>query len=65
MAWFEDDTLRVVDVWDSEEDFNRFAQERLMPGLESAGILEDKGEQEVTFAPLHRQWSPDQAAALT
>jgi hypothetical protein len=65
IAWFDDGALRVVDVWDSEDDFNRFAQDRLMPGLESAGILEGKGEPEVTFAPLHRQWSPDQAAALT
>lgn len=65
IAWFEDDALRVVDVWDSEEDFNRFAQERLMPGLASAGILEGKGEPETTFTPLYRQWSPDQAAALS
>ena len=65
IAWFDDDALHVIDVWDSEEDFNRFAQDRLMPGLAAAGLLEGKGEPEVTFAPLHRQWSPDQVAALT
>jgi hypothetical protein len=65
VAWFEGGALRVVDVWDSEEDFQRFANERLMPALASAGILEGKGEPEVTFAPLQRQWSPDQASALT
>ena len=65
VAWFEGGALRVVDVWDSEADFQRFADERLMPGLASAGILEGKGEPEVTFAPLHRQWSPDQESALT
>jgi hypothetical protein len=66
VAWFEPGSgLRVVDVWDSEEDFQRFANERLMPGLASAGLLEGKGEPEVTFAQLHRQWSPEQEAALT
>ena len=65
VAWFESGAFRVVDVWDSEEDFRRFADERLMPGLASAGILEGKGEPEITFAPLVRQWSPEQASALT
>jgi hypothetical protein len=65
VAWFDGGALRVVDVWDSEEDFNRFAEERLMPGLATAGILEGKAEPTVTFARLHRQWSPDQAAALS
>jgi hypothetical protein len=65
IAWFESGALRVVDVWSSEADFQRFANERLMPGLASAGILEGKGEPEVTFAPLQRQWSPDQESALT
>jgi hypothetical protein len=66
VAWFGGDgALQVVDVWDSEEDFQRFADERLMPGLASAGLLEGKGEPDVSFAPLHRQWSPDQDAALT
>ena len=66
VAWFDSDgALRVVDVWDSPEDFQHFADERLMPGLASAGLLEGKGEPEVSFAPLHRQWSPDQEVALT
>jgi hypothetical protein len=65
VAWFDSDgVFHVIDVWDSEEDFQRFADERLMPGLSSAGILEGKDEPEVTFAPLHRWWSPIQEEAL-
>ena len=66
VAWFDSDgSLRVVDVWDSAEDFQRFADERLMPGLAAAGLLEGRGEPEVSFSPLHRQWSPIQESALT
>jgi hypothetical protein len=66
VAWFDGDgVFHVLDVWDSPEDFQRFADERLMPGLASAGILEGKAEPEVTFEPLHRHWSPDRQAALT
>jgi hypothetical protein len=58
-AWFDSEgTFRVLDIWESEDDFNRFANERLMPGLAAAGLLEGKGEPDVTFAPLHREWSP-------
>jgi hypothetical protein len=66
VAWFDaDGALRVMDVWDSPEDFQRFADERLMPGLASAGLLEGKSEPEVSFAALHRHWSPDRESALT
>ena len=66
VAWFDGEgALNVLDVWDSEQHFQRFADERLMPGLASAGILEGKGDPEISFAPLHRQWSPSQEAALT
>jgi hypothetical protein len=65
VAWFDSDgALRVVDVWEHEEDFQRFANDRLMPGLASAGLLDGKGEPEVTFAPLQRHWSPVAAVEL-
>lgn len=28
---------RVIEVWESEEDLNRFVQERLMPAFEAVG----------------------------
>jgi hypothetical protein len=64
IAWF-DGGLNVVDVWDSEQEFQRFADERLMPGLAGAGLLEGKDEPEIKIAPLHRQWSPDRQEVLT
>ena len=30
--------LRVVDVWESQEAFERFAQEQLMPAAQRAGV---------------------------
>jgi hypothetical protein len=60
VAWIEPGGgLRVVDVWESQEQFDQFANERLMPGLAQAGLLDGKGEPEITFAPLHAHWSPD------
>lgn len=51
IAWFEGGGLRVVDVWDSPEQFQAFVDAQLMPGVMKAGI---EGEPEVTFAPVHR-----------
>jgi hypothetical protein len=31
-------SIRVVDVWDSEQAFGQFFQERLMPAFQSAGV---------------------------
>ncbi len=36
-AWLDGDVLHVVDVWESEEDFNRFV------GSTLAGLLEEFG----------------------
>ncbi len=45
----------VTDVWDSAEDFQRFVDERLMPGTNQAGIA---GEPQVTILPAHRIFAP-------
>jgi hypothetical protein len=50
VAWF-DGGLNVADVWESADDFNRFANERLMPGIAHLGI---EGEPDVTFHDAHR-----------
>ncbi len=50
-AWFTESGLRVVDVWRSQEDFEHFADERLMPAaLQVQGF---HGEPMVKFHPLH------------
>ena len=36
------DGIRVVDVWDSDEDFQRFAEAQIMPFTQEAGLPEPK-----------------------
>src|SRR5438445_422927 len=45
-----DDGLLAVDVWDSEESFRRFAEERLGPALQELGVPPDMSP---TFYPVH------------
>jgi hypothetical protein len=41
--------LRVVDVWESRETFDRFAQEQILPYTQEAGI----GTPELTFYEVY------------
>jgi hypothetical protein len=50
-AWFTESGLRVVDVWRTRQDFERFADERLMTAaLQVSGF---HGEPLVKFHRLH------------
>jgi hypothetical protein len=49
VAGFDGDGIRVTDVWESEEHFNRFAESRLMPGVQQIGI---EGQPVVEFIPV-------------
>ena len=60
VAWFEDG-LRVLDVWESQQDFERFATHRLMPKLQELGIGSD--EPEVQFHDAHGYFAPVAARA--
>ena len=53
VAWFDSEGLRITDVWNTEDDFNRFMQERLAPAIEKVGI---EGQPEVDFTSLHRRF---------
>jgi hypothetical protein len=55
IAGFTGDGLRVVDVWDSQQDFERFQQERLMSAVQAAGM---DGEPQVEFFEIHNVWAP-------
>jgi heme-degrading monooxygenase HmoA len=55
VAWF-DGGLRVVDVWDSAQDFQRFVEQRLTPGTQKAGI---KGQPKVQFFEAHATFAPN------
>ena len=50
--WITDtpDGLRVTDVWESREQFDRFAQEQIGPFTQEAGI---PGPPEVTVYEIH------------
>src|SRR5262249_46260673 len=50
VAGFAGGTLRVLDIWESQQAFERFQQERLMGAVQKAGI---KGQPNVQFFPAH------------
>jgi hypothetical protein len=43
------DGVRVVDVWDSREQFDRFAEERVVPAAQKAGLPAP----EIQFSDIH------------
>lgn len=55
-----DGRLNVVDVWESAEDFQRFAEETIMPLAREAGIDE---EPEIRLYEAIRGWSRERTNA--
>jgi hypothetical protein len=51
----------VVDVWEGAEDFQRFVDERLNPGL--AQIENVEGEPNVTITPAHAVYNAAELAS--
>ncbi len=51
-----DDGIRVVDVWESKEQFERFAQEQIGPYTKEAGF---PGEPEMRFHDVHNYLTAD------
>jgi hypothetical protein len=51
VAWFENDALRVTDVWETADDFQTFVDQRLMPGVAEVEI---QGEPKVEIQDAHR-----------
>ncbi len=56
VAWFGNDGFRVLDLWNTEADFERFMRERLMAGLQRAGIA---GEPRVELTESHAIFAPN------
>jgi hypothetical protein len=56
VAWMAKDGFHVLDLWDSREDFEKFVQERLMPGVQKIGI---KGEPKVEFEEAQAVFAPN------
>jgi hypothetical protein len=55
VAGVDGDDLRVTDVWESPEHFQRFVDERLMPAVKEIGI---EGEPEVRLYPVQAIFNP-------
>jgi hypothetical protein len=47
--------LEVTDLWETAEQFNRFVEDRLMPGVQQVGI---KGQPQVQMHPVHALFTP-------
>jgi hypothetical protein len=45
-----DDGIKVVDVWEDAETFQRFAEEHIVPGMQQVGY---EGEPDITIRPVH------------
>jgi hypothetical protein len=56
LAAFDATGGRIVDIWDSEEHFNRFLTERLMPEIQRQGRMQ--GQPDVSFVPVHATFAP-------
>ncbi|MBS1904332.1 MAG: hypothetical protein JSS75_11555 [Bacteroidetes bacterium] len=55
VATHDGSALRVVDVWESPEQFNRFVETRLMPGVMSTGITT---QPQVEIYPAYAIFAP-------
>ena len=56
VTWMAEDGFHALDVWESQEAFERFAQERLMPGVQKVGI---SGQPKVEFHEAHSVFAPN------
>ena len=59
VAGFSGGTLRVLDIWESQQAFERVQQERLMGAVQKAGI---QGQPNVQFFPAHNIYVPNMEA---
>ena len=50
-----DDGLRVIELWDSEEGFRAFVEERLFPAATELGI---QAQPAIAITPLHFLFAP-------
>ena len=60
VAGFDNDGIRVNDVWESAEHFNQFVESRLMPGVQEIGI---QGQPDVEFYPVQNVFNAKAPAA--
>lgn len=56
VAYFSKDGFRVLDTWDTAQDFNHFVETRLMPGVQKLGI---KSQPQVEIVAAHAIFAPN------
>jgi hypothetical protein len=56
VAGFTGNTLHVLDVWDSQQAFEKFQQDRLVAAVQKVGI---KTQPNVQFYPVHNMYVPN------
>jgi hypothetical protein len=56
VAGFNSGTLRVLDLWESQQAFERFQRERLDQAVKKAGIT---SQPKVQFFPVHNIYVPN------
>jgi hypothetical protein len=52
---FSDDGMHILDVWESEQAFNTFFEQRLAPAVAEVGV---PGQPDVKFYPMHGIFAP-------
>jgi hypothetical protein len=57
VAWFRDDGITSVDVWESSDNFDEFFQTRLMPGIKQIGL---EGQPAQHWFDAHAYFNPAQ-----
>lgn len=60
VAAHDGEGMRIVDVWDSADDFNRFVEQRLMPFVQQLGV---DSQPDITILPAQNVWIPALAAS--
>ena len=56
VAGFMGNTMRVLDIWDSQQAFEKFQKDRLTPALQKVGIT---SQPKVQFFPVHNIYTPN------
>ncbi|HET8893165.1 MAG TPA: hypothetical protein VFM96_03605 [Gaiellaceae bacterium] len=59
VAWWEGDTLNIVDVWETQADWQRFFDERLSPHFPAVGV--DSEPELADFHEAHRYFNTESA----
>lgn len=54
VASFDGDILRMLDIWDSEEQFMTFVETRIMPAVAQVGMA---GQPDMVVTPMHDLFS--------